>query len=267
MRRALTAPVVLPSGEAAIVDLRSLRVDVVVRRGAAGARRPHAGAEAERFALLAAHDLKSPLCTLGVLADLLDRRARADLDDQAREWLAHLRAGVQRMGSLVDGVLASCGIGVDEGARVDAPVDLGVVAREVVELLSAEIVRTSGDVAVGPMPVVRGDGRQLGLVLQNLIGNALKFVPAGARPTVLVTAVEEGDRWRVRVDDAGVGVPAQDRERIFELFARGGRGRFDGTGIGLTTASRIVERHGGRLWVEDAPGGAGARFSFTLPAW
>jgi signal transduction histidine kinase len=143
-------------------------------------------------------------------------------------------------------------------------VPLGAVVRETLAGLSASVEEAGAEVVVDPLPVVRADPHQLGRLLQNLLSNAIKFA-GEARPVVHLSARELDDGWEVSVTDNGVGVDPDDREAIFQMFQRPGQcGDVDGTGIGLAICQRIVERHGGRIWIEPAAGG-GSAFRFTLP--
>jgi Histidine kinase-, DNA gyrase B-, and HSP90-like ATPase len=142
-------------------------------------------------------------------------------------------------------------------------VDLAALARETLVGLRASIEDAGAEIVIDPLPVVRADPRALGRVLQNLVSNAVKFA-GDARPVVHVTARALDHGWEVAVIDNGVGVDPAERERIFTMFHRPGRDGVAGTGLGLAICERIVERHGGRIWVDAAAGG-GSAFRFTLP--
>jgi signal transduction histidine kinase len=144
-------------------------------------------------------------------------------------------------------------------------VDLSAVVRDTLGGLRASLEETGAELVVDPLPTVSADPRQLARLLQNLISNAMKFTGA-ARPVVHVTARETSDGVEVSVIDNGIGIDPADRERIFKMFHRPVNGAgVHGTGIGLAICERIVERHGGRIWVDAAAGG-GSAFRFTLPA-
>lgn len=246
------------------------RVDVERERALAAFEEANAelarsNADLEQFAYVASHDLKSPLFTIGAFADLLSRRCGDSIDDKGREWLGLMRAGVSRMSTMIDGLLAYCRAGTE--SLGDGPVDLAVVVDDVVAGLSSTIAAAGGSVVRGPLPVVRGDVVQLGVVLQNLVTNGLKFVPGDRRPEVRISAERHGDEWFVHVDDNGVGIPPEQRDRVLQMFQRlHSREDYEGTGIGLAIAARVVERLGGRLWADEPPEGAGARFCVSLPA-
>jgi signal transduction histidine kinase len=227
------------------------------------ARLAQANAELEAFAQVAAHDLTEPMRTVSGLLQLLERRLGDDLPAGQREIVDLVVAEAGRMETLVDSLLALARAG---GAAVaEDAVDLGAVAREAVDTLGAGVSEAGARVELGELPTVLGDATQLRQLVQNLVANALRYT-AEDPPVVRVEAVARGDGWEVAVTDNGVGVADEDRERIFRPFARGvdPQGR-PGTGLGLATCAKIVARHGGRLWVEPAPGG-GSRFAFTLRA-
>ncbi len=212
---------------------------------------------------VASHDLTEPLRTTASFVGLLQQRYAGRLDDDADEFIGYAVEGTQRMQTLIDDLLAYSRVG-----RVDLRVervDLGAVVRDVLGGLAAAVEAAGARVEVGPLPVVEGDARQLGQLLQNLLANAVKFGD-GHPPHVQVQAERTDDGWTVSVLDDGIGVDPAHAERVFDVFHRlHSRERFPGTGIGLAIAERIVQRHGGRIWVEPGPGGRGSAFRFTLP--
>jgi signal transduction histidine kinase len=213
-------------------------------------------AELRGFADMVAHDLREPVTGIAHLVALLERRADRPPDP---EVLGLLRASTERARELIDGVLAYARAGE---LRAE-PVELQTLMAEVAEDLRPRLQDARATLAVGDLPAVRGDARQLRRLLQNLVANAVKF-RAGAPPAVRVSAERAGDAWLVTVRDNGVGVAPEDARRIFGMFARAS-GDHEGTGIGLAVCRRVVEAHGGRIWVEPADGG-GSAFRFTLPA-
>jgi light-regulated signal transduction histidine kinase (bacteriophytochrome) len=217
--------------------------------------------ERRRFASIASHDLSEPLRTIHGFASLLQRKYEGELDDTADLYLRHILDGTRRMQRLIDGLLAYGRLG-RTATRFD-PLDLDDVLREIVQGLDARVEETQATILVDQLPQVAGDRTQLEQVFQNLVLNALKF--HGDRPPHVEVGAERGDgEWTLSVADRGVGVPAKDREGIFAMFTRGGTGDERGAGIGLAVTERIVANHGGRIWVEDNPGG-GSVFRFTLP--
>jgi signal transduction histidine kinase/CHASE1-domain containing sensor protein len=217
------------------------------------------------FAGVVAHDLKAPLaiarghCELAV-DDPGD-------EDSVRTSLGRIMAAVDRMDALIETLLAY------STAR-DAPlnigrVDLSALVQEVLQERAASLRSAGGpepEWSVGPLPVVRADPALLRHVLDNLVGNAFKYVRPGAVPRADITAVDAGEGWtRIEVTDAGIGIPDAEKAHVFESFHRAqGSAAYAGTGLGLAICSRVVQRHGGQIGVEDNPGG-GTRFHFTLP--
>ena len=220
-------------------------------------------AELSSFAYLAAHELKSPLQALSGFAALLDRVHGPELDPQGREFVGWIIDGAFRMDALVEDLLTYCSVDADE--TVLAPVALDRVVGDALAQLDGEVTSRDAIVTVDELPLVTGDPAQLVQLLQNLLANALKFVPDGRRPRIHVDATREPEAWTVTVADNGIGVDVAARERIFAMFERlHPRERYKGTGIGLSICKRIVERRGGTIWVEPNPSG-GSHFRFRLP--
>jgi signal transduction histidine kinase len=215
-------------------------------------------AELRAFADVVAHDLREPVTGLAHLVTLLERRADAPPDGAVLDLM---RASTERARELIDGVLAYARAGE---LRL-APVDLGTLMDEVAQDLRARFDHAGEDATldVGELPEVRGDAQQLRRLLQNLVANAVKFRRADRPLRVRVSAYAGTDGWVIGVEDNGVGVAAHESARIFGMFTRAS-GEHEGSGIGLAVCRRVVEAHGGRIWVEPANGG-GSVFRFTLP--
>lgn len=192
---------------------------------------------------------------------LLARRYRSKLDADADEFIAFAVDGANRMQALIQDLLSYSRVGTR--GKPFRPVNCAAVVDRVLNDLKPMIVEAGATVTRGDLPAVSGDDVQLGALFQNLIANAIKFRGDRA-PVVQVSAEREGEHWRFAVQDNGIGIESEYRERIFVIFQRlHGHGTYPGTGIGLAICKRIVERHGGRIWVESTPG-AGATFWFTL---
>jgi PAS domain S-box-containing protein len=219
-------------------------------------------AELERFALVASHDLQEPLLTIKGFAQLLQRRHGDKLDQEARESLGYVVDEAARMQCLIDHLLAYSRIG--RGDLHMETLDTNALVEEVESSLARAIADGCAAVIVRPLPNVQADRRQLSQVFQNLLSNALKFCD-GDSPRVEISAAWSDGAWLFSVADNGIGVDASPSERIFEAFERvQPRRGHGGTGTGLAISKRVVERHGGRIWVEPRLGG-GSVFSFTLP--
>jgi signal transduction histidine kinase len=212
-------------------------------------------AELRSYADVVAHDLSEPVAGIEMLVGLLERRGEQPPPPAV---LRQLRASAERARDLIDGVL----LYARAGELSTAPVGLGGLMTEVAEDLRARLDEAGATLVVGELPEIRGDPRQLRRVLQNLVANAVKF--RGDAPLrVEVSAVRDTREWVVTVRDNGIGVDPAEAGRIFGMFSRASQ-ETDGAGIGLAVCRRIVEAHGGRMWVEPATGG-GSAFRFTLP--
>ncbi len=221
-------------------------------------------AELAQFAYVASHDLQEPLRMVANYTELLGQRYRGKLDERAEKYIHYAVDGAKRMQRLVADLLAYSQVGSQGKPLVR--VELQAVLDSVLRALEAVMRESGATVEVaGPLPEVLGDEGQLRQLLQNLIANAIKF-RADRPPRVRVAATRRDARWEIAVADNGIGIEAQHRERIFQMFQRlHARGEYEGSGIGLAIAKRIVERHGGRIWFDSTPG-VGTTFFATLGA-
>nr|WP_232337797.1 ATP-binding protein [Deinococcus arboris] len=220
--------------------------------------------ELEQFAYVASHDLQEPLRTITSFAELLARRFNTDADPKVERYARHITEGTARMQQLIQDLLTFARVTADRQPpqRVQ-PADL---LRQVRADLQSQIEQAGATVSAGPLPPVLASPTQLRQLLQNLIGNALKFRAPGRAPQVQVSAQREGDWVRLSVQDNGIGIDPAYHERIFTVFQRlHGREQYLGNGIGLSVARRIVEGHGGQMGVDSVPG-QGSTFWFTLPS-
>ncbi|MGE0321041.1 MAG: PAS domain S-box protein [Polyangiaceae bacterium] len=236
-------------------------IDITARKKADDDLR-RSNAELEQFAYVASHDLQEPLRMVATYTELLAKRYSGQLDDKADRYIHYAVDGAHRMQQLVSDVLAYSRVG-SQGQPL-AKVDSAKVCQRVLAMLSAAIAEAKAEVIVGELPVVWADEGQLGQLLQNLIGNALKF--RSEQPRVEIGAQSLGGVWQFKVSDNGIGIDPQFASRVFQMFQRlHGRERYSGSGIGLSIAKRIVERHGGDIWL-DTSVTQGTTFCFTLQA-
>jgi signal transduction histidine kinase len=220
-------------------------------------------ADLEQFAYIASHDLKEPLRNIASYVQLLQRRYHGRLDPDADAFIGYTVEGVRRMQTIINELLAYSRIGT---ARPElAPVQAGATVSAALSALKNVIAEAQAVVEVeSKLPVVMADGPQLTSLFQNLIGNGLKYRRDDARPEVAVGCEDGGSQWLFHVRDNGIGIDPQYHEQIFEVFKRlHARDRYSGSGIGLAICKRVVERHGGRIWVTSEPG-KGSTFWFTM---
>jgi len=239
-------------------EIRKLHAELE-RRAAEIAR---SNAELEQFAFVASHDLQEPLRVVAAYTQLLGDRYRGRLDQDADKFIAYASEGALRMQSLIQDLLAFSRVGRVDAARVC--VDCEAAMEEVLGTLGPAIHESGAVVAHGALPVVWADRSQIAQVLQNLVGNAIKF--RGKEPPVIsVQAEKAGQDWVFSVSDNGIGIPPEHAQSIFVVFQRlHTRTEYPGNGIGLAICKKIVEHCGGRIWVESQVG-RGSTFKFTIP--
>ncbi|HYL36322.1 MAG TPA: MASE1 domain-containing protein [Bryobacteraceae bacterium] len=215
----------------------------------------------QQFAYIASHDLREPLRTTGAFAQLLATRYRGRLGEDADQYIDHILSGVRRMAALIDGVLLYSRAGGT--VSVGLPADGGRALATALANLAALIGESGAVITRDPLPSLRITEPELVMVFQNLIANAIKYRGEQA-PRVHVTAMTGGVEWMLSVSDNGVGIEPQYREQVFGLFKRLHGPGVSGAGIGLALCKKIIERHGGRIWVDSQPD-PGTRVCFTLP--
>jgi signal transduction histidine kinase len=219
--------------------------------------------ELRQFAVIASHDLQEPLRMISSFVQLLSKRYQKKLDQNAEEFIRFAVDGTRRMHELIDDLLAYSRL--DKTVAGNASVDCQEALRRALDNLHVSIAESGAIVEHDALPILRADESQLVQLLQNLIGNAVKFRHADRPPRIHVGAAPADGRWCLSVRDNGIGIEPQYFERIFQIFQRlHGRNEYPGTGIGLAICKKIVERHRGRIWVESRPG-EGSVFRFTLP--
>jgi PAS domain S-box len=250
--------------------LLSLVHDITERRRAEEALRhkttelERSNAELEAFAYVASHDLRQPLRTINSYLALLERALKGQLDEETSEFIGFARDGAQRMDQLIVDLLEYSRVG--RKAKAFRPVALGEVVGTALLNLHVAVEEASATVTVdGPLPVVAGDENELIRLFQNLIGNAVKYRTPDRAPVVHVACAKEDGRWMFDVRDNGIGIASEHLDRVFGIFQRlHRRDEYEGTGVGLAVCKKIVEHHGGTIWVQSEPG-EGSTFRFTLP--
>jgi len=221
-----------------------------------------ANEDLQQFAYFASHDLQEPIRNVAVYSEIVAKRYNGLLDADGRQFLGFLTEGGRRLATLINDLLAYTRAGVIEGHMTTA--DSSAVLRHAVSSLAVAIRESNATVTFDRLPEVRMGEAHLQQVFQNLIGNALKYRNEDP-PQIHVSAVPQGTAWRFSVQDNGIGIDARYKEKIFGVFKRLHRDdKYSGTGIGLAICQRVVERYGGRIWVESTPG-KGATFFFTVP--
>ncbi len=219
--------------------------------------------ELDQFAAIASHDLQEPLRMIRSYTNLLQKRLGGKLDAKSGEYMDFVVDGAKRMRDLIEAILDYSKVG-REGVKA-GPVDVAGAMRAAVLNLERKIGKAKATIEVGPLPTVVADPVLLTQLLQNLVSNALKFKSKDRAAVVAISAHEAEREWEFAVADNGIGIRAEDTERIFALFQRlHTAAEYPGAGIGLATCRKIVERHGWRLWVESVVD-VGTTFFFSLP--
>jgi two-component system CheB/CheR fusion protein len=237
--------------------LQQLNEDLKKRAVELGA----SNAELERFAYIASHDLQEPLRMVASFLQLLQKKYGGQLDAKADQYIHYAVDGAERMKALILDLLEYSRVG--KGKENWGPVNMAGVIPELEEVFREKIIALRARIEIGDLPTVRGDKVQMVQLFQNLLGNALKY--HSERPLlILIRAKEAGEYWQFEVRDNGIGIDPLFFDKIFIIFQRlNNKSDYSGTGIGLAICKKIVERHGGRIWVESVPG-EGSAFFFTI---
>jgi len=221
--------------------------------------------ELENFAYVASHDLREPLRTVTSFSSLLERSLGDKLTAEQADFIGYVRDGTKRMNQLILDLLEVSRIGRNH--EVKEGVDLHAATEEAIGNLQVAIQESGATVMLPPsMPLVLCNYREMVRVFQNLIANAIKYSDPARPPLISLSAQKTDGGWQIEVLDNGIGIPPEHSERIFQIFQRlhGRKDYGGGTGIGLAVCKKVIEHHGGRIWVEPGPDGIGSRFIFTL---
>ncbi len=218
--------------------------------------------ELQRFAYALAHDLNTPLRGISALTELLVERNAAGLDENSKECAGMIVSGVQRMQSMIKGLL-------EYAAAVEKPglqdsIDCNALVRRAIEDLGPAIEESGAQITIDPLPSVPAVEGHLLQVFSNLISNGIKYRPGVRVPHIKISATDANDEWIFCVADNGIGLDMKNASKIFGMFQRLHEGEYEGNGIGLALCKIVIERHGGRIWVESELG-RGARFYFAMP--
>jgi len=215
----------------------------------------------ENFAYIASHDLKEPLLSIASMLKLLERRTRDKLDAESQAFITDSMSMTTRLQALVSALLAYSRVGTQ--LKPFEPTDCNEALKRSLENLRTTIEQSGAVVTHDPLPEIIADPLQMVLVFQNLLSNAIKFRGDGV-PRVHISVQRKEKEWVFAVHDKGIGIPAGQTEQIFEIFQRLHKDKYQGSGIGLATCKKIVERHGGRIWATSVQG-EGTTFYFTIP--
>ncbi len=248
--------------EAAQVELQKLNAELEARIGERTRELRESNEELQQFAYVASHDLQEPLRTITSFSQLLEARYKGQLDEDADEFIGYIVSSAKRMTDLINGLLAL--VRLRKTGQMAAPVPFEALLDDAEVGLQGSIRESGARIEHGPLPALVVDRVQFVQVFQNLFSNAIKY-KRDEPPLIRVDARRDSGNWVISVSDNGCGFSQEFAERIFGLFQRLQMQSVEGTGMGLSIARKIVERHGGRIWAESTPG-VGSTFSFSLPA-
>jgi light-regulated signal transduction histidine kinase (bacteriophytochrome) len=219
--------------------------------------------ELEHFAFVASHDLREPLRMIKSFLGLLEKKYADLLDEDGKKYIAYAVDGAERMRELIEGLLNFATVGSDSIQKQS--VNMNDILSTVKIFFKNNIEETNAVIKAADLPVIPASPVYMQLLLQNLIANAIKYQPVGTAPEIEIKYVDDANYWQFSVKDNGIGIKEEFLETIFKIFKRlHTKSDYEGTGLGLSTSKKIVEAHGGEIWV-DSEHGNGSTFHFTIP--
>ncbi len=244
-------------------EAAEIRAEMADQLAAANRDLDRANQELEQFAYSAAHDLREPLRKIRIFSELLRKKYKGQLDEEADVYIDYCVQGATRMDQLIKDLLAYAQA-PRTSSEARQPVDLNAVLGKAVANLQSALEESQSSVSSDPLPTLLVEEIRIQQLFQNLIGNAIKYRRPDEAPRIRISAVRQGDQWVFGVADNGIGIDPAYREKVFEVFTRLQPGTYAGTGLGLAICKRIVESFDGRIWVESEPG-KGSTFFFAIP--
>jgi PAS domain S-box-containing protein len=221
----------------------------------------NSNAELERFAYVASHDLQEPLRMVSSFMQLLQKKYENQLDETASQYISYAVDGAERMKQLILDLLEYSRVGTNQDNRVKT--DMNDLTNQVLNIFSDKIQQTGAVIKVDPLPAIKVNASQVAQLMQNLIGNAFKYNKS-EKPEVEIGCMEQNNAWQFYIKDNGIGIDPKFYDKVFVIFQRlHNKNQYSGTGIGLAICKKIVEKHGGTIWIESAPG-KGSTFFFTI---
>lgn len=219
--------------------------------------------ELEYFAYLASHDLRQPIRKIRMCAEYIAEEYQDCFDEEGKKYLNYIFGSTDRMYLLIDDLLAYSRVGKKKQKR--SQVDLNHLIRETIDDLSLAISEKQAQIEYHDLPTIQANPREIRQLLQNLLSNALKFSKSDRKPVVAIDAVLQESHWLIKLQDNGIGFDPQFSEKVFQMFQRlHHQSEYEGTGIGLAICHKVIDSHGGKIWVESQEG-VGTTFFFTLP--
>lgn len=261
----LLIPILFNGLQSALIEENNLRSEVEAKQGELKdtiSQLNSKNQELEQFSYTVSHDLKEPLRMIKSFMQLLERNYSEKLDEKAKRYIYFAVDGAQRMSNSIDELMEYSRVGRMYISQEE--IDSNEMLNEVLKILEAEIESTEATIAISPLPAINAVPITFKMLLQNLITNAMKYQPEGQKPEIQVSAKELDSHWQFSFKDNGIGIDHEHHEDIFGIFRRlHTREIYSGNGMGLAISKKIVEQHGGEIWVESEEG-KGSTFYFTI---